>query len=73
MGSGGSLTLWPPSNKAGAYQFVVLIDALMSAFAFIGPLLSGCDLNILLTADMPVTRTVIDGGTSNAKRAIRTG
>jgi hypothetical protein len=53
MGSGGALTLWPPSNEAGAYGFQSMryIQVLKTYF------LANIRLN------HPCTNVVIDGGT----------
>ena len=55
MGSGGSLTLWSPSNKAGETWF--LIDALFEAYPAVS--------SVIVRQVKPVkaSRSVIDGGT----------
>jgi hypothetical protein len=53
MGSGGSLTLWSPSNKAGGERF--LIDALFQALYF--------RRIWLKIVSIKASKAVIDGGT----------
>ena len=70
MGSGGSLTLWSPSNGAGAF-------GVNRCPCVMGDALSGCVADHL---SWTVFKAVVDGGAprflrtvSSANRAIRTG
>ena len=64
MGSGGSQTLWSPSNEAGAYMRGFLIDT-VHVFR--------CNLAGLKTtpcSDGTVASAVIDGGTLRFVRTV---
>ena len=66
MGSGGSLTLWPPSNRAGAMRF--LIDVRARPIQWATCLIMWDPAGIVRrSTTVSVSRTVIDGGILQAR------
>ena len=59
MGSGGSQTLWSPSNEAGAKSGFI-IDTVHGVLCVV---ISGWLKNHAISFKLPVASAVIDGGT----------
>ena len=60
MGSGGSQTLWSPSNEAGAKSGFIIDTVHVLVCVYV---ISGWPKNHAILFKLPVASAVIDGGT----------